>query len=67
GDLLFTLVNVARRLKIDPEEALRGQVKRFSRRFRHIEARAAEQKKNVDALTLPEMEIFWQEAKAQEE
>jgi tetrapyrrole methylase family protein/MazG family protein len=67
GDLLFTLVNVARRLQIDPEEALRGQVKRFSRRFRHIEVRARENNTAVDALTLPEMEVFWQEAKAQEE
>ena len=67
GDLLFTLVNVARRLQIDPEEALRGQIKRFSRRFRHIEAQAAKQNKQVDALTLAEMEVFWQEAKAQKE
>ncbi|MES2464545.1 MAG: MazG family protein, partial [Armatimonadota bacterium] len=67
GDLLFTLVNVARRLQIDPEEALQNQIKRFSRRFRHIEKRASENNKAVDALTLPEMEAFWQEAKAQEE
>jgi tetrapyrrole methylase family protein/MazG family protein len=67
GDLLFTLVNVARRLQIDPEEALRGQIKRFTRRFGHIESRARENNKAVDALTLSEMEAFWQEAKAQEE
>ncbi len=67
GDLLFTLVNVARRLQIDPEEALRNQIKRFSRRFNYIERRARENNTAVDALTLPEMEAFWQEAKAQEE
>jgi MazG family protein len=66
GDLLFTVVNVGRKLGIDAETALRQQVARFSRRFRHIEARAAESGRPVDALTLEEMEAFWQEAKQRE-
>ena len=66
GDLLFTLVNVARRLKIDPEEALREQLRRFDRRFRHIEGRARERGVRLESLTLAEMEGFWQEAKRSE-
>lgn len=66
GDLLFTLVNVARKLGVDPEEALRAQNERFTRRFQHIEARAKATNRDVSALTLPEMEGFWQEAKARE-
>ena len=66
GDLLFTLVNVARRLDLDPEEALRGQMSRFEKRFRHIEERARERGAPLDSLTLSQMEAFWQEAKQQE-
>jgi tetrapyrrole methylase family protein/MazG family protein len=66
GDLLFTLVNVARRLDLDPEEALRGQMKRFEYRFRHIEQRARERGVPLESLTLSEMEDFWQEAKQKE-
>lgn len=63
GDLLFTLVNVARRLEIDPEQALSDQINRFSRRFRHIEAGAKARNTPISDLTLPEMETLWQEAK----
>lgn len=58
GDLLFTLVNIARFHKVDPEETLRSATVKFVRRFSHIE-------KNVDLsdTTLPEMEKFWNEAK----
>jgi tetrapyrrole methylase family protein/MazG family protein len=66
GDLLFTMVNVARRLGVDPEEALRGQNARFMGRFRHIESSAAEQGRDVSALSLAEMEALWQEAKGRE-
>lgn len=66
GDLLFTLVNVARKRDIDPEDALRQQIARFTRRFQHIEARAAEQSRPLENLTLDEMEAFWQEAKQRE-
>ncbi len=63
GDLLFTLVNVARQLKIDPEEALRQMTHRFAARFRHIEQYAGEQGKAVSDLPLAEMEAVWQAAK----
>jgi tetrapyrrole methylase family protein/MazG family protein len=63
GDLLFTLVNVSRQLKIDPEEALRAMTHRFGARFRHIEAHAATTGRTVDQLPLEEMEEVWQAAK----
>ena len=66
GDLLFTVVNVARRVRVDPEDALRRQLDKFTRRFRYIEAQAAERGLSVDALPLAEMETLWQEAKARE-
>ena len=63
GDLMFTLVNVARHLKIDPEDALRRMTYRFSARFRKIEDFALTQHKKVSELTLEEMEAVWQAAK----
>jgi len=66
GDLLFTLVNVARRLKIDPEDALRRMTLRFAARFRFIERFAAETNRAVSDLTLAEMEAVWQQAKREE-
>lgn len=66
GDLLFTLVNVGRKLGADPETALRGQLDRFKRRFRHIETQAAASGRALESLTLDEMEGFWQEAKVAE-
>ena len=63
GDLLFTLVNVARHLKIDPEDALRRMTQRFAARFRHIERHAAETGRAVPDLSLEEMEAVWQAAK----
>jgi len=65
GDLFFTLVQVARWQKVDPEEALRQMLARFSTRFRHIERRAAEQQRVLTEMTLAEMDLLWDEAKAQ--
>lgn len=61
GDILFALVNVARHLKIDPEQALRKSNAKFRRRFAHVEGNA-----NLPGATLDEMEALWQEAKARE-
>ncbi len=66
GDLLFTLVNLARHLKIDPEDALRQMTGRFTRRFGRIERVAADTGRAVSEMTLPEMEAAWQAAKRDE-
>lgn len=63
GDLLFSLVNVARYDGIDPEEALRQAAKKFAARFRHIEARAAESGRELSHMSLAEMDALWEEAK----
>jgi len=64
GDLLFTLVNLARFLKVDPEQALRGTNAKFRRRFAYVESGLAEQGKSPKEATIAEMESLWQEAKS---
>lgn len=66
GDLLFTLVNVARQLKVDPEESLRAMTHRFAQRFRRIEQHAHAQGRQLSDLSLDEMEAIWQAAKREE-
>jgi len=66
GDVLFVLANLARHLKLDPEQALREANAKFERRFRAIEAGLADQGKSPEAASLDEMEALWQRAKAQE-
>jgi len=66
GDLLFVMANVARHLKIDPENALRAANRKFVRRFEHIERRLAEQDRTPANSTLAEMDALWDEAKANE-
>jgi tetrapyrrole methylase family protein/MazG family protein len=63
GDLLFTAVNVARWQKIDPEDALRQMLRRFTARFQYIEKSAAAQGKTLIDMTLAEMDALWDEAK----
>ncbi|OGO32066.1 MAG: nucleoside triphosphate pyrophosphohydrolase [Chloroflexi bacterium RBG_16_54_11] len=63
GDLLFSVVNLARHYEIDAESALRETNTRFRKRFAHIEQAAREKGKTVDDLSLDEMEAYWQEAK----
>lgn len=65
GDLLFTVVQIARWQKIDPEDALRQMLQRFTARFQHIEKRAAEQERALTDMTLAEMDALWDEAKKQ--
>jgi ATP diphosphatase len=60
GDLLFAVVNFARHLKVDPEEALRKANRKFERRFRHIERAPG-----FTAMTLDEQEALWTKAKAE--
>ena len=63
GDLLFALVNVARKMGIDAEGALRASNAKFRRRFAEVEKAAWEQGRSVEDLTLDEMEQAWQAAK----
>jgi tetrapyrrole methylase family protein / MazG family protein len=63
GDLFFTLVNVARWKHIDAESALRGTNLKFKKRFGYVEQGAKKQGRDLSALSLEEMEAFWQEAK----
>lgn len=64
GDMLFVVANVARHLKLDPEDALRGANAKFTRRFRHIEKRLAEQGRTPAQSTLEEMDRYWNEIRA---
>ena len=66
GDLLFSTVNVARFLDLDPEEALSLVNDKFRRRFRYIEDRLRERGSSPQSSTLDEMDILWNEAKAAE-
>lgn len=66
GDLLFSAVNLARWLKIEPESALREANQRFRQRFAHIEAEARAQGRSVSDLSMDEMEALWQAAKHNE-
>ena len=63
GDLLFAVVNVARFLGIDPEEALAGTNRKFLQRFSYIEQQLRLKGKSFDQTSLPEMEEWWQQAK----
>lgn len=63
GDILFSLVNLARFLKVNPEEALRRSTNRFIDRFHLVEAQAAEQGRSLPNMTLAEMDLLWEKAK----
>ncbi|MDP9054899.1 MAG: nucleoside triphosphate pyrophosphohydrolase [Acidobacteriota bacterium] len=63
GDLLFVLVNLARFVKVDPEQALRRTNTKFRQRFGHVERRLAAQGKEVNSTPIEELEALWQEAK----
>jgi MazG family protein len=63
GDLLFVIVNIARFLKVDPEQALRRTNRKFRRRFGHVEEGLAAAGKTAEGSTVDEMEALWQAAK----
>ena len=63
GDVLFSLINYARFLKINPESALERTNQKFIQRFQFIEAKAKAQSSSIEKLSLDEMEILWQQAK----
>lgn len=65
GDVLFSLINYARFLNINPEEALERTNKKFIKRFQYLESKASELGKPLMDMSLAEMDVFWNEAKKQ--
>ena len=63
GDLLFSVVNLARRYKVDPAVALSRTNEKFCRRFKYVEKKMALSDLSMDSNHLQEMDIFWNEAK----
>lgn len=64
GDVLFSMINYARFLKVNPENALERTNKKFIQRFQYLEEKARENNKALKDMTLAEMDVFWNEAKA---
>src|SRR6185436_10187578 len=64
GDMLFTIVNIARYLKIDSESALKRANRKFKVRFQYMEIELSKQGKSLEQTTLEEMEALWQKAKS---
>ena len=65
GDVLFSMINYARFLKVNPENALERTNKKFIKRFQYLESKAKEMNKSLKDMTLAEMDVFWNEAKLQ--
>jgi MazG family protein len=63
GDLFFVLVNIARFLRVDPEEALRKTIKKFMSRFHYIETSLRKEGKTFHQSSLAEMDRLWEKAK----
>lgn len=63
GDVLFSLINYARFLKINPENALERTNKKFIKRFLYLESKAKTLQKSLSEMTLSEMDVYWEEAK----
>mgnify|MGYP000657508119 CR=1 FL=1 len=64
GDVLFSMINYARFLNVDPENALERTNKKFIKRFQYLESKARELNKSLKDMTLSEMDVFWEEAKS---
>jgi MazG family protein len=64
GDLLFSLVNYARFINIDPEEALERTNKKFIKRFQYLERESEKDGKKLGEMTLAEMDVYWERAKS---
>ena len=63
GDLLFSLINYARFININPEDALEKTNRKFIKRFQYLENKAKENGKQLHDMSLAEMDVFWNEAK----
>lgn len=66
GDLFFALINYARFINVNPEDALEKTNRKFIRRFQYLESKAKEMGKSLHDMTLDEMDIYWEEAKKKE-
>ena len=66
GDLLFSVVNIARWLEIDAESALRGTNRRFKERFSYLEKEARAIGRELSEMTLDELDILWEQSKSLE-
>lgn len=66
GDLLFTIANIARKVGVNAEEALQSTNRKFTRRFENMEANVRGRDRNLDQLSLEEMDQLWDQAKAAE-
>ena len=65
GDVLFSMINYARFLKINPDTALERTNQKFTQRFNYLEAKAKALGKSLQDMTLAEMDVYWEEAKKQ--
>ncbi len=66
GDLIFAIINYARFIDVNPEDALERTNRKFINRFKHLEERARENGRQLHEMTLTEMDVYWNEAKASE-
>jgi XTP/dITP diphosphohydrolase len=66
GDLLFALINYARFIGVNPEDALERTNRKFISRFRYLEEKARESGRNLHDMTLSEMDVWWEESKVTE-
>ena len=66
GDFLFSLINAARLYKINPDNALERTNRKFIRRFNYVEEQTRRQGRSLKEMTLQEMDVLWNEAKALE-
>lgn len=63
GDLLFTMVNLSRFIQVNPEDALRKSIQKFSTRFREMESKISSSEQSLDNMSLAEMDKVWDEIK----
>ena len=66
GDLFFSLINYARFIDINPDEALERTNKKFISRFKYLEVRVTDSGKKLNEMSLAEMDVYWNEAKKKE-
>jgi XTP/dITP diphosphohydrolase len=66
GDLMFSIINYARFIGVNPEDALEKTNRKFIHRFQHLEGKAKEMGKSLKDMSLDEMDVFWEEAKKME-